>query len=89
MENNFGNNKIRLGQFEETKIRWGGPKIEKIWGKSCSCNNWRLPGEHRSLNNLLFDQQTTLMVPLYYISSRYMNSQMQDLFTLIIDYSPS
>ena len=35
------------------KIR-GGSTILKIWENSCSCNNWRLPGEPRSLDNLLF-----------------------------------
>ena len=28
------------------KLR-GGSKILKIWENSCSCNNWRLPGEPR------------------------------------------
>ena len=30
----------------------GGSKISKIWENSCSCNNWRLPSEPRSLDNL-------------------------------------
>ena len=29
-----------------------GPNFFSIWEKSCSCNNWRLPGEPRSLDNL-------------------------------------
>ena len=29
----------------------GGSKISKIWENSCSCNNWRLLGEPRSLDN--------------------------------------
>ena len=28
-----------------------GPKIQKFGEKSCSCNNWRLPGEPRSLGD--------------------------------------
>ena len=32
-------------KFEE------GPKIQKFGEKSCSCNNWRLPGEPRSLGD--------------------------------------
>ena len=39
-------NKIR-----RYKIK-GGSKISKKWENSCSCNNWRLPGEPRSLDNL-------------------------------------
>ena len=33
------------------KIKKEAPKFQKIWEKSCSCNNWRLPGEPRSLDN--------------------------------------
>ena len=33
----------------------GGSKISKIWENSCSCNNWRLPGEPRSLDNLFLE----------------------------------
>ena len=36
----------------------GGSKILKIWEKDCSYNNWRLPSEHRSLDNFFFEQQT-------------------------------
>ena len=28
-----------------------GPKIQKFGEKSCSCNNWQLPGEPRSLDD--------------------------------------
>ena len=40
----------------------GGSKILKIWEKDCSYNNWRLPSEHRSLDNFFFEQQTILTI---------------------------
>ena len=43
------------------------PKFYKFGKKGCSCNNWWLPGEHRSLDNIFFDQHTVLIVPTYRI----------------------
>ena len=38
---------------------WGGDQNLRNLGKnSCSCNNWRLPGEPRSLDNFFLMYQT-------------------------------
>ena len=34
--------------------------FKKFGKKGCSYNNWRPPGEHRSLDNFFFEQQTIL-----------------------------
>ena len=34
------------------KIKGRDPKNKKFQGNCCSCNNWQLPREHRSVNNL-------------------------------------
>ena len=51
---NLGRNKKFLGRLD-TKTKRGDPKNKKNCEKSCNCNNWRLPGGHRSLNNLSFE----------------------------------
>ena len=38
-------------------------------GKGCSCNNWRLLGEHRSMDNFFFEQQTFLTININMLNS--------------------
>ena len=46
----------------QDKIKKGGSQILKFGKKGCSCNNWQLPSEHRSLDNFFFEQQTILTI---------------------------
>ena len=61
-------------RFKTTLKSWGGPKFEKIGENSCSCNNWRLPGEPRSLeeyslSDRLFNNKWTYWIlPAIWIS---------------------
>ena len=47
--------------LSKTKLK-GGSKILKNLGKHCSYNNWQLPSEHRSLDNLFFEKQIVLTI---------------------------
>ena len=40
------------------KVEGGTLKYQKNWGSSCSNNNWRLAGEHISLENLSLEIKT-------------------------------
>ena len=51
---NLVRNKTFLGRLD-TKTNSGDPKNKFFQGNSCRCNNWRLLGGHRSLNNLSFE----------------------------------
>ena len=46
----------------QDKIKKGGSQILKFGKKGCRYNNWRLFGEHISLDNFFFEQQTVLTI---------------------------